>query len=50
MVETTLRQHADAHGFLLGGHGLYTWGENLPQAKRHLEIFEFLLEAVGRTL
>jgi len=30
-------------------HGLYTWGENLEQAKRHLEILEFLLEVVGRT-
>jgi methylthioribulose-1-phosphate dehydratase len=49
VVETTLRQHADAHGFLLRGHGLYTWGENLAQAKRHLEILEFLLEVVGRT-
>jgi methylthioribulose-1-phosphate dehydratase len=49
VVEATLREHADAHGFLLAGHGLYTWGENLPQAKRHLEILEFLLEVVGRT-
>jgi methylthioribulose-1-phosphate dehydratase len=29
-------------------HGLYTWGKDLAQAKRHIEIFEFLLEAVGR--
>jgi methylthioribulose-1-phosphate dehydratase len=49
VVETTLKRHPDAHGFLLRKHGLYTWGENLAQANRHLEILEFLLEVVGRT-
>ena len=44
----TLRQHQDAHGFLLRRHGLYTWGSDLAQAKRHVEILEFLLEAAGR--
>jgi len=48
VVETLLREHPQAHGFLLRGHGLYTWGENLAQARRHLEILEFLLEVVGR--
>ena len=48
VVEMTLAQHPSAHGFLLRGHGLYTWGESLEQAKRHLEILEFLLEVVGR--
>ena len=49
-VEATLKAHPDAHGFILRRHGLYTWGEDLRAAKRHVEIFEFLLEAVGRTL
>lgn len=44
----TLGKQPEAHGFLLRGHGLYTWGENLNEAKRHVEIFEFLLEATGR--
>ena len=26
------------------GHGLYTWGADLPQAVRHVEILEFLME------
>ena len=47
-VEATLAQHPTVHGFLLRRHGLYTWGANLEQAKRHLEILEFLLEVVGR--
>jgi methylthioribulose-1-phosphate dehydratase len=48
LVEAELRQHPDAHGFLLRRHGLYTWGEHVAQASRHLEILEFLLEVVGR--
>ena len=36
------------HGFLLRKHGLYTWGRNLEEARRHVEIFEFLLECVAR--
>jgi len=31
-------------GYLLAQHGLYTWGTNLAEAKRHLEALEFLLE------
>jgi methylthioribulose-1-phosphate dehydratase len=49
VIETTLSQHPAAHGFLLRGHGLYTWGTTLEQAKRHLEILEFMLEVMGRT-
>lgn len=38
------------HGLLLAGHGLYTWGRDVQQAERHLEILEFLLElAAART-
>jgi methylthioribulose-1-phosphate dehydratase len=37
------------HGFLLRRHGLYTWGRDLAEAKRHVEILEFLLEVIGRT-
>lgn len=37
-----------APGFLVAGHGLYAWGETLDQARRHVEIFEFLLETVAR--
>ena len=42
---------ADApHGLLIAGHGLYAWGQGLAQAKRHLEILEFLLEQHWRQL
>lgn len=38
------------HGLLIAGHGLYTWGAELGQARRHLEILEFLLEQHWRQL
>lgn len=46
-VEAAL-DRAGSHGFLLKRHGLYTWGRDLNEAKRHLEILEFLLEVAGR--
>lgn len=48
-IRQALADHPACHGFLLHRHGLYTWGETLPQAVRHVEILEFLFEAVGRT-
>ena len=47
-VRDTLDRHPACHAFLLRRHGLYTWGETLSQAVRHVEIIEFLLEASGR--
>jgi len=49
VVEAKLAQCPNVHGFLLRRHGLYTWGASLEQAKRHLEILEFLFEVMGRT-
>ena len=48
-VSRVLRENAGIHGFTLRRHGLYTWGKDLAEAKRHCEIIEFLLEAIGRT-
>lgn len=47
-IETMLREHPEAHGFLIRGHGLYTWGKDLAEAKRQIEILEFLFEVIGR--
>ena len=49
LVGATLNKHPAAHGFLLRRHGLYSWGQTLAEAKRHIEILEFLLETMGRT-
>ncbi len=38
----------DLLGFLIAGHGLYTWGQDLGEARRHAEVFEFLFELTFR--
>jgi methylthioribulose-1-phosphate dehydratase len=48
-VVETLDRVVDAHAFLLSRHGLYTWGDTLADAERHVEILEFLFETIGRT-
>jgi len=47
-VEAILTEHPQAHGFLIRRHGLYTWGRDLAEARRHVEILEFLFEVMGR--
>ncbi len=47
-VEGVLAEHPNAHGFLIRRHGLYTWGRDLAEAKRHVETLEFLFEVIGR--
>jgi methylthioribulose-1-phosphate dehydratase len=48
-VRTALAETSPApHGFLIHRHGLYTWGADLDEARRHVEIFEFLFEVLGR--
>ena len=36
------------YGLLVAGHGLYAWGNDLSEARRHTEILEFLLELTWR--
>jgi len=48
-VERMLRGSPGAHAFLIRRHGLYTWGKDVAETSRHLEILEFLLEAVARS-
>jgi len=48
-VSRTLEQTPGIHGLLLQEHGLYTWGESLTEAKRHVEILEFLMEVLVRS-
>ena len=47
-VGKSLDENPTAHAFLLRRHGLYTWGKTLADAERHVEILEFLFEAIGR--
>jgi methylthioribulose-1-phosphate dehydratase len=48
-VRALLKRDPAVHGFLLRRHGLYTWGQDLAEAKRHVEVLEFLLEILGRS-
>jgi methylthioribulose-1-phosphate dehydratase len=49
-LESALRNYSEAHGVLLRRHGLYTWGESVAGARRHLEALEFLFEVESRRL
>jgi methylthioribulose-1-phosphate dehydratase len=48
VIDTVIKENKGLHGIYLRRHGLYTWGENVAEAKRHVEIFEFLFEVLGR--
>lgn len=43
-------QTSELRAFLLAGHGMYTWGSTIADAKRHVEVIEFLLECEYRKL
>jgi methylthioribulose-1-phosphate dehydratase len=49
VIENVLRENPDSQGVYLRRHGLYTWGKDIAEAKRHIEIFEFLFEVLGRS-
>ncbi|PWW05500.1 methylthioribulose-1-phosphate dehydratase [Paenibacillus cellulosilyticus] len=46
--EVTAKLQEGVPGILLRKHGIYAWGANSFEAKRHLESFEFLFEYVYR--
>ena len=49
-VEKLLRETEDIYGFLISGHGLYTWGESVSEARRHVETYEFLMSCTALEL
>lgn len=46
-IEANVGEWLDAgkplYAYLIDGHGLYTWGRSMAEARRHLEALEFLL-------
>jgi methylthioribulose-1-phosphate dehydratase len=50
-VEKYFQDHPNepCWGYLIRRHGMYTWGKDLAEARRHIEILEFLLECLGRS-
>jgi len=43
-VQPWLDAHPECAGYLIRGHGLYTWGATMADARRQVEAFEFLFE------
>lgn len=41
--------HAALHGYIIRRHGIYTWGKDIDEAFRQIEVIEFLLECLGRS-
>jgi methylthioribulose-1-phosphate dehydratase len=49
-LAAALDGNPNAHGILLSRHGLYTWGQSVAEARRHLEALEFLFQIEERRL
>lgn len=47
-VSAWWRQGGEAPGYLIDGHGLYTWGDSMQDALRHIEALDFLFDCVLR--
>ncbi|MGB5261335.1 MAG: methylthioribulose 1-phosphate dehydratase [Gammaproteobacteria bacterium] len=48
-VETRMKDSEKViHGYLIRGHGFYTWGNSVEDALRHVEAFEFLFDCEMR--
>jgi len=48
-VDGYMASHTPVYGYLIEGHGFYTWGGSIDDALRHVEAFEFLFECELRT-
>jgi len=42
-VDSWIRAGKPLYGYLIEGHGIYTWGRHMAEAERHVEAFEFLI-------
>jgi len=43
-VDAWMDQHGPGQGFVIRGHGLYTWGETVARALNSVEALEFLFD------
>jgi methylthioribulose-1-phosphate dehydratase len=44
VIDRYLDEIDDCYGYIIAGHGFYTWGESVAEALRHLEALDYLFE------
>ncbi|CAG7855870.1 methylthioribulose-1-phosphate dehydratase [biofilm metagenome] len=44
VIDNYLDNNEACYGYIIAGHGLYTWGESVAEALRHLEALDYLFE------
>lgn len=49
VIENVLIENPTIHGIYIRRHGLYTWGETVEDARKNVDIFEFMFEVLGRS-
>jgi methylthioribulose-1-phosphate dehydratase len=43
-VECYLERHQKCYGYVIAGHGFYTWGESVAETLRHIEALDYLFD------
>jgi methylthioribulose-1-phosphate dehydratase len=43
-VDEYIEMHGDIYGYIIAGHGFYTWGSSVKDALRHAEALEYLFD------
>lgn len=43
-VDEYIEMHGDIYGYIIAGHGFYTWGSSVKDALRHVEALEYLFD------
>ncbi|MGZ8095362.1 MAG: methylthioribulose 1-phosphate dehydratase [Methylosarcina sp.] len=43
-VDHYLSYHSGCYAYVIAGHGLYTWGESVEEALRHLEALDYMFD------
>jgi methylthioribulose-1-phosphate dehydratase len=43
-VEHYLEQRQDCYGYVIAGHGFYTWGASVAETLRHIEALDYLFD------
>lgn len=49
-VDDHMKQHPTMPAYLIAGHGLYTWGSSVAQARYRVEALEFMFECELKNL